>query len=64
MSKDTKPKASKVVLVLCSWAAAPMNSGIKCGWRGRSDKYQKHLDQKHLGKEYKPPRTGLPATGD
>ena len=64
MSKDTTPKVEKVVLVLCSWAGAPVGAGIKCGWRGRADKYQAHLDAKHLGKEYTPPKTGLPAKGD
>jgi len=51
-------------IILCSWAAAPVGAGVKCGWRGRADKYQKHLVAKHGGEEYKAPKTGLPATGD
>jgi len=64
MSKDTKPKAKKVVLVLCSWAGASEGSNLRCGWRGHAYKYQAHLDAMHGGKEYKEPVTGLPAQGD
>lgn len=52
------PKAVKVRMITCSWAAAPFQGDEKCGWIGRSDKYEGHLKRNHGGKEYKKPVVG------
>lgn len=54
----------KTVMVLCSWFNAPDGTQLKCGWTGRADKYQKHLDENHGGKEYVAPKVGLPIKED
>lgn len=53
MSK--KPK-----FVLCSHSQRPEGDQQKCGWRGRAEKYRKHLAEKHGGEEYKVPEVGIP----
>lgn len=59
MDTKPKPKAPKARIVTCSWQAAPFETNLKCGWTGRSDKYQRHLDLKHGGKDYSEPKVGL-----
>ena len=59
-AQERKPWAPKVTTVLCTWFNAPGGSQLKCAWRGRSDKYQAHLDEFHGGKDYKPTKTGIP----
>jgi len=50
--------AKKVRIITCSYQAAPFETGLKCGWTGRSDKYQAHLAQFHGGVKYQVPTYG------
>lgn len=59
-----KPVKEDATTVLCTWFNAPDGSGLKCAWRGRTDYYQKHLDQFHKGKDYVPAKVGIPVKGD
>lgn len=53
-----KTKKEEVGLIRCSHFLNPEHQ-MKCGWLGRADKYQKHLDTFHGGKEYVPPKVGF-----
>lgn len=50
--------AEKVKLVRCSHSQRPDGDPLKCGWTGRADKYEKHLAERHGGKEYVVPGPG------
>lgn len=56
---DKPVKLDPARIVRCSHSRRERDDPLKCGWTGRADKYKKHLDENHGGKEYVPEPVGL-----
>jgi len=54
-----KSKVDGRSIVRCSWSRSDVPDPQRCGWTGRADKYQKHLDQFHGGKDFVPEPVGI-----
>lgn len=50
--------SKKAKIVRCSHALAPFETGKKCAWTGRADKYDAHLAEFHGGEEYEALKVG------